>query len=679
MSDITSGIASDIELDTGPDTDDSSVVSNGEPQSVYMLSDVFTSDDDRAKFVAWLSDEIIDVRDGGERKEREELWKTYRRMRRAKRKSKTRSTPWTNSASIESTLGAQKCNAIYAKEVAAFAVKKPPVRVTPASPELAEQAETLERFFKHVGENRYGMNMPVVQNTLFYDQVSLGFAVAKVPFQVDQWSFKRSDPATGTEQVSYVRHKGPAVVPIRAEDFFTRPYWKDLQRAPWLGVRYRLFRHEIEQKIALQFFDEKAFAAIEPQSELDEAALSALRDASLDANSIGKEPLNDVFEIYEVNAFYDVDGDGYAEDVIAWIEPNSRTLLRSEFNPLSIRDIEIIPYIDDPESLYPIGVLDLVADLQEEATSLKRMRLDGTQLSMLKMFFSRTGCGIGVNEEFRPFAHYQLDDPTGDLRVVDFPDVSQSCLLGEELTKQEADRVTGANDYMTGFNDRTVGSGASVGGTMFLAQQGNSILNSILTRAEQAVGNIYTIALYQCMANKDNVDLSFMTLDDQASMAAILAYNVEDIPTKFRFKIETTDITKTDEARRQSVLAASQLYTMYGQSILQLAAQSPTLQPMIPEITMKLAVGATELLSGALEKFDVANPQSMLPFFDHIRVQLDATDRTRAEQTRQMKGAMNEAGGQGSAGGATIGAEGNGFGGGAQGMAPAGSGGAGGL
>jgi hypothetical protein len=73
---------------------------------------------------------------------------------------------------------------------------------------------------------------------------------------------------------------------------------------------------------------------------------------------------------------------------------------------------------------------------------------------------------------------------------------------------------------------------------------------------------------------------------------------------------------------------------------------------MIPELTMKLAVGSTALLETAFDKLGIPNPQSMLPFLDHIAVQLEATDRARAEQTRQMKGAMNGQGQQGAFGGA---------------------------
>jgi hypothetical protein len=216
--------------------------------------------------------------------------------------------------------------------------------------------------------------------------------------------------------------------------------------------------------------------------------------------------------------------------------------------------------------------------------------------------------------------------------------------MGEEIVKQEADRVTGANDYMTGFNDKTVGSGATSSGTMFLAQQGNSILNSILSRAEQSIGNIYMLALYQCMANKDKLDLSFLSQEDQVNIAAVLAFNVEDIPTQFRFSINVTDISKTDEAKRQEGMIASQVYSMYGQAMTQILGTLPQGQAMMPELMTKLFVGGTELTQRVLERSGIEDAKAFLPFTDHLEIQLRMADEARAAQAAQMKGAMNGTG-----------------------------------
>jgi hypothetical protein len=646
-----------VEIEVEGEDDNGTQVS-GSTEVPYIPSNVFKGAEQQASFMEWITSEILDVRDGDERKQKEESWIEQRRIRRGRRQTKTRDTPWINAANVESTLAAQKVNAIYAKEVAAFATRKPPVRVSAADPAMLDKARSLENLLNYMARSRYGMNMPVVQNQLFYDQVSLGAAIVKVPFLVEQMTFKRTN-ASGTEDVNYVRHRGPATVPIRLEDFFTRPYWKDLQRAPWVAVRYRMFEHELRQKAALGFFDEKELEKVfaVPLTKYDDGREADLENSRITAGSLGRTARNSEFDIYEVNAFFDVDGDGYAEDVIAWVEPETNTLLRSEFNPLSIRDYEVIPYLEDPESFYAIGICELVQDLQDEATALKRMRLDGTKLAMLKMFISRTGCGIEPNETFEPFKHFQLDDPNADFREINFPDIAPSCLAGEELTKQEADRVTGANDYMTGFNDKVVGSGASVGGTMFLAQQGNSILNSILARAEQSIGNIYMIALYQCMANKDKLDLSFLSPEDQANVREILAYNVEDIPTQFRFTVQVTDISKTDEAKKQETLIASQLYAAYGQQVLQLMGMIPSGAQNAPVIAQKLAVGGTEMVSRILEKAGIEDPQTFLPYMGDLELQLQAIEQAKVAQVQQAKGQVNGGQGQGFVGQGGVGGQ----------------------
>ena len=603
----------------------------------YRPMNIFKGEDEQSKFMEYICSEILDVRDGGDRSDKEAQWQEFRRIRRSKPRSKTRDTPWIKSANVESTLTQQKINAIFAKEVAAFATKKPPMRVEPISSKDSIIAESLERFFRGLSESKYGLNLREVQPRVFYEQVSLGTQFVKVPFLNEQWSFKRTNGDGAVEDVNYIRHQGPACVPIRIEDFFTRPYWKDLQRAPWIGVRYRFFQHELKQKEALGFFEN--IESLEVLTTYDDNKQEALEQAGISTSSLGQQPETSEYEIYECNVFWDVDGDGYAEDVIAWVYPETRTLLRAEYNPLSVRDIEPVIYLEDPEVIYGIGVAELLQSLQEESTTLRRMRLDGTQLAMLKMFVARTGCGLGPNEDLFPFKMLFVDDVAADFRELTFPDVAPSCIRGEYMVKEDADRVTGASDYMTGFNDKTVGSGASVGGTMFLAQQGNSILNSILQRAEQSWTNIYMLVLYQCMANKDMVDLGWLEPADQANVAQVLSMKVEDIPTKFRFSVRTTDITKTDESRKQDFLTAGQLYNLYGQQIMQLqAAKQQTMQnPPMAETVDSLIVGSTMFMGRLIEFFEIGDPKEFLPYVEDTRLKLRQQDMARDQQLQAVK------------------------------------------
>lgn len=617
-------------------------IPQGEEKTFYTPMNVIEPVQDQV--MGYICSEIIEVRDGSTRKELEERWKRWRKQRMAIPESPTRDTPWIRAANVYPPLTMQKVHTVYAKLLAAFAVKKPPVSVEAFSPKDRDTAEVLERFFKGLADNKYGLDVRSKFKRIAYDVVSLGTQVIKVPFRVDQWAFKRTSDY-GVEQVSYVRHMGPEIVPIPLEDFFTRPYWKDVQRAPWIGIRYRFFYHELLQKQSQGFFQNVDKVFSQPISQYSENKMEALRDVGIVPGSLSGEQANSEFEIYECNVFWDVDGDGIPEDIIVWVEPNTQTLLRAEYNPLSIRDVEVATYIDNPESLYGIGICQMVEGPQETLTTLQRMRLDGTQLNMMKMFAARRGAGLSPKEEFYPFKLMFFDDPMTDFRPIEFPDVSQGCLLGEQMAKEDADRVSGANDYMAGFNDKILGSNATASGTQFLAGQANSVLNSLLENMEQSMSTVYMLAFYQCIANKDLLDLSWMDDADRVALFEnVFSLSVEDLPTKFKFTVRTTDINKTDESRKQSFLMATQLYNQYMQAALNLAQMLSNPQvaqnPQMMDLVSSMYVGQTRMAAKVLEFFDIGDPEEFLPFVEDIRLQQRLMDRQKAEQISSLRGQM---------------------------------------
>ena len=641
------------------------------------VPNVFGGEETAKEFLEYICSEIIDVRDGADRKDLEERWNRWRRMREAIPETEQRDTPWIQAANVEPPLMMQKVHTIFAKLIAAFSVKKPPVQVEALNENERDIADSLERFFKGLADNRYSLDVKRRFKQIAYDLVSLGTVPVKVPFKSERWAFKRTD-ATGTEQVTYVRKEGPDIVPIQLEDFFTRPYWKDVQRAPWVAVRYRYFYHELKQMESQMVLENVDKILGEAVTEYNDNLEEAFDRAGISTGSLGQTQANQEFEIYEAHVYWDVDGDGIPEDVIVWIEPDSMTLLRAQFNPLSVRDIEVFTYLENPNTLYGIGVCQMTEGPQSEVTALHRMRLDGTQLAMLKMFLVKRGAGIGPKETFEPFKMLFVDDPTADFRPIEFLDISQGAIIGEQMAQEYADRVTGANDYMAGFNDKTVGSNATVGGTTFLAGQANSILNSLLENTEQSMSVVYMLALYQMIANKDLVKLDWMDLGDAANIQQVLGMSVEDLPTKFRFTVRTTDINKTDESRKQNFLMVSQLYNQFGQTALQTLMMkiNPQMAQMaeVQELLTSMYVGQTALMARMLEFFDVGNPEDFLPFTDQLKLQLRMVDKVRKEQTVQMKEAMNGQG-QGIGVGGTAGLPtelGGGFGG-IPGVAPGGA------
>ena len=614
----------------------------GGPQTPFQPSNVLG--DKEEEIMEYLCSEIRDVRDGADRKTLLLKWDKWRKQRLAVPDSESRDLPWIKSSNVVPPLTMQKVQTVFAKLIAAFATKKPPVAVVPINPADTDTAEALERWYRGMADDKYGLDVRRKFKQIAYEVVSMGTQVVKVPFKYESWAFKRT-VGGATQTVQYVRQKGPTIVPIRLEDFFTRPYWKDVQRAPWCGVRYRYFYHELKQMQGQGFFSDVDKILGQALTQYDDNLQAELERTGVDTSSLGKETANQEFEVYECYVFWDLDNDGIPEDLILWVEPDTGTLLRAEYNPLSVRDIEVGTYLDDPDSLFGIGICRMVEGPQETLTALQRMRLDGTKLNMLKMFLARRGAGIGPDETLEPFKILFVDDPLSDFRPIEFPDISQGCLIGEQMAKEDADRVSGANDYMAGFNDKIVGSNATSSGMQYLGSQANSILNSLLENIEQFMTNVYMIVLYQAIANKDLVDLSWLSEEDQTLVRSVLDMNVEDLPTKFRFSVRTTDINRTDESRKQNYMMAMQLYNQYFQSAMGIVQMKSNPQVQgnadIQDLLTSTYVGLTTLTDKMLEFFDIGDPKDFLPFIEQYKVQMRASDKVREAQAQAMRGAMN--------------------------------------
>lgn len=622
-------------------------------------SDIFPNDDTRQACLEYVCAEIADVRDGDARKGLEERWEKWRRQRRAIPESKTRDTPWINAANIEPPLTQQKCNTIYAKEAAAFASKKPRCTVEPLQQTAGdtEIAAALQKFLEHLLKDRNGLDWDRRWPLVLFDQVSLGTDFVKVPFILEQWSFKKVNAEGQPEDTTFVRHQGPAMIKIRLEDFFTRPHWKDLETAPWVAVRYRYFAHELRQKAASGEFDTAAVDTVllNPSITLDDNKAAELSRSGIDVTATSTNASNSEYEIFEVNVYWDIDGTGVPVDIQLFIHLDSRTILRSQFNKLSVRDIEPVLYFENPDVLYGIGVAELSEPMQDEVTTLHRMRLDGIQLAMQKNFIVRRGCGVGARENIEPMKIWQVDAPQEDFRVIEFPDIAPSCVTAEMIAKDYADRVTGASDHMAGFNDQISKSGTTASGTMFLANQANSILSSVLTRAQVSATNIILKALYQCVANKEYVDLSWMDPNDQILVRTVFDMGVENLPTRFRFNVEVTDLMKTDEARRQSFLAANQIYMQYIQQMVQIGSLSSNPQfaqnQQMLDVLRSAYVGMTKFMEKSIEFFDVGIASDFLPFTKDIEFVQAATDSAKQQQLEaakeQLSGQISQAQGTG--------------------------------
>ena len=610
----------------------------------------------------YLQKELKDVLDGSERAAFVDKLDKWRRMAKEEPEEEQKTYPWLNASNIVTPIMAQKQNTIFAKLIAMFSTKRPFWSCSTDDTALASQAEALEALMNYLASGVFQLNLDRINRTLFYDLCLLGTQVVKVPWLYSSWPISVPGATAGSKaKVDRVMHNGPAVVPVRLEDFFIRSYYEDLQRAPWVATRSFLTHAELLQREADGIY--AGVAAVEDfyAKELPEDRKKELERRGFEPSSLGAYEETRLYPIYECYLYYDNDGDGIPEDIKVWFEVESGTILRAEDNTLGARDISILRYFSVPYELYGLGIGHFIERLQEEADFLHNHRIDNLHFSLIPAYKRRRGSGGKKKQEIHPGAIIDVDD-MADIEPFVTPDLTGSTYQSEGLTRDYADRVSGANDPMSGYADPTMKSGADVGSTLFLAEQGNSILNAVYDGIENDYNEIGQLVLMQLVANKDRVDLSMLTSDQQSLVSQVLNLPVETLPTTFSFRVETTDQSRSEETKRQTLAQASALYAQYGQQMMALTAIIDNPQIPVTSLTKQMAqrmyIGGTSFVKQAFTMMKVENLEEMLPDTTALQAQL-----AQEAQATAAQGATNAEAGNG-VGGAPggVGAPGNGDG-----------------
>ena len=614
---------------------------------------VIQEGDDEKKIKEYILQELETVIGGSEREEMLQMVERWRRQREARPEQKQKDFPWDKASNIVPPLAMQDTNAIFALGKGAFSRRRPFITVEGENPSLEPHGRALTALLDVLNESPHHANLRGQLDPIIYETSSLGTQFLKVPWTVSRWNFKRRNRENGAlEQVSKVVKDCPEVIPIRFEDFLTRPFWSDLQRAPWCGRMIWPMKHELQQREANGLFRNVEEVLGRSPDELDEQRVKVLERMGLtpDVQDSG------MYGIAELNVFWDIDGDGYPEDVIIWIDPITGTILRSEFNDLGVRDIVRIPYINRPYELYGMGIGWMLDQLQDAMTSVMNMYIDGTMLSMLQMYVSRKGASIGPGEKFRPLKHFQTDGkPSDDFMVIKFPDITYGAMQLIGVFKEMGDRAVGANDYNLGFENKSIGSRGTATGTMFLAQQGSKLSSAIRETLEGGIGEAGQLEVFQMVRNRERVEQLFPLIDEKhiPALQEVLDMNVEDIPTSFKFRVQTTEIERTEQARQEAKLKMMELYTLYGKQVFEFLPiiYNQQVPKPIQDVAQKFFTGSTNLMEDLFRFFGEEKTDDYLPYIRDIEMIQNFIDRQKDKKVSQIERAIGEQSGISEGGG----------------------------
>jgi hypothetical protein len=608
----------------------------GFPDQEALLEEgqVITDEEVLRELATYLTEEIDSVIQNEEREAMVQKWQKWRRQSEARPEQERKKYPWEGASNVAVPLALTNANGIFSLLKETFSQRDPFWLMKDETQEDQSEAEAGSALLNALAESPNHVNLRAANNTILYDLTRLGTQFVKVPWEIDRWMFKARGDGANLRDVVKTRRDSPTLIPMRMEDFLCRPHLNDVQRMPWVGHGLWLFEHELKQREAQGIFQNVEEVLKRGENQIDESKARSLSQMGIEITRGSS-----LYFIAEVYVFFDADDDGIEEDLKVWIDPVSQTILRVEVNDLGIRPIVRIPYLERPYELYAIGTGWMTEHMQDEIDALHNMRVDGTHIGSLQMYVTKRGGGLAPKMKFRPLLNIQVDDPSKDFLPIKFPDLTMGSLRAEMLAKEYADRATGASDAMMGFENQTASSRTTASGTMFLAQQGSRVFQALSESVEQAYSEVGQIVWFQCVRNRERLIPQLeglVRIEHVEILKNLLQMPIEDIPSKFRFSVSTTDVQQTEMAKRQGILTLIQLYTQYGQQVFQLlpliySPQNQVPQP-IKEVAAKFFVGATKMMDQVMEYFGEFDSTKFLPFVKNIEMMLEALDSAKNQQ-----------------------------------------------
>lgn len=627
----------------------------GVEQEVDPISEVLPEEEMQTAIADYLSRELDQV--ASDRESIEDDWEVWRRQRISRPEQKTKNYPWQNASNVSVPLAETTTNALFATTKEKFGQRKPLIMASTDDAVWKNHSEAITRLIDKLMESKHHIDARKKNINIFYELVSMGTQFVKVPWDIQKWMFKRDG-----QQIEKVVMDSPNIIPIRLEDFYSKLHIENIQKAPWIAVRSRMQDYELKQKQANGLFVNIEEILGSKESEVEDSISDEMDKFNYTSTLTEETP---EYEIYECNLFWDIDDDGIPEDIKVWLHKDTKTILRAEFNELGVRDVVRMVYRGVPNQLYGVGVGHMVQHLQHEMDTLHNIRINSQHLSSLQGFVTKTGSKHLDNFEFRPLFNLRADNPREDVQIFKFPDVSGSTFLAEDKTMMLAQQVTGASDALMGQPDSIAKTRATASGSMFQAQQGYKLYESLSKNIEEAYGEIGLMILYQLVSNAERAKYLIEGLvgpEDQILLDDVLALNVEDIPTRFQFSVQVTDVDKTEEAQLQKDMTLMQMHSMYTDRTIQLAMQIMQVQQMAPQLAepiMKMYVAQTKIMQDIIERMTSKNPEEFTVYIKDLDFMIKQQEMMKDQQLEGMRGqmaggGMNAGPAVGQAGGSTV-------------------------
>jgi hypothetical protein len=532
----------------------------------------------------------------------------------------TGDVPFVGASDIELPLTAIHADPVVADFMQTLHVPPQFWSVVGKRPDTVDVAKPLQEFLSAVERNY--IQMRLVNERILMDMILLGTAVYKDYILHERKTVKDYDEVGNITDVTKVKFQ-PRVQNVPLQDFYIPGYATEIDAdapinaAPWVAQRFRV--REAEFKLKSESEDPFLPKYEKNATKIVENFVTDIRDNEVVETQRAEDeflPYRDMkIELHEVWARYDVDGDGFEEDiVVVWHHPTGQ-ILRTTYNPFmhGKRPFEAARYLPG-FGFYGLGIAELDEWAQLAGTNILNSTVNNAFLSNAVMLGVPFGANVNPDEPIYPGKIWPLG-PNEKIQDISIgrPNPQMYELLDRFMQWSEA--RTGVNELrqgnLTGLPSRTPASTV-----LSIMREGNKRFDMILGNLRQGALKRLGVKMLQNLVQISKLDprwkaeaIAILGPEDGAKVAAILDGPVHEIESKFGVSVTATSSQVNQEVEKQNFIALSQtMQQMYGArfQFAQILAQMGQQEPMM-QTALEGYNGSVELQRRMLEAYDIQN------------------------------------------------------------------------
>ena len=330
-----------------------------------------------------------------------------------------------------------------------------------------------------------------------------------------------------TEEIVY---DNPEWFFVPVEDFIVAPRAKDIQSARFVAHRFRLTLDELRKRAKAGIYQnvdliEAGYTPDDYRSDPSGTRMEYIQEfhEGHQGETYGTyDKLGSEVELIEWHGKYDIDNDGFMEDIIATYAVDQKILLSVMENPYlhgqrPFAEIKPFPMEGRFEAQ---GVPELIYDLQLELNDLHNQRIDNGTITNAVMLWVDPASDVDPDVH-KVFPGAMFPARNNEIGVLRTPDVKFSAFREEELIRRMIQDRLGITDIQIGSANPQLANRTATG-IMTVAQEEAQRLEHIFRNVQSGVNNAVhqTFGLMQQFGSDEifyrvveNATETFKTLD----------------------------------------------------------------------------------------------------------------------------------------------------------------------